>query len=387
MSWSIHHIHNAEFGKDARKQTGNILKEYACKKVALIYDKTMAPLGFLLEMKGIIESAGIAAVPYEAAEGEPVSSELDKFAAVCRAEGIDGIVALGGGSVMDTAKLAGKILANGGRAVDYLGGYTALNVGTEVFSPIVAVPTTAGTGSESCWGIMCLNEDNGIKTFTRHPITRAVVDPIYCMDLPPYITAYTGMDALTQCAECLVNTHAMPNFMADALAKEGLALAVKYLPVAVHEPHNEEAREKMCWAAMLSGYAITLRKTSSGHAIANQISDTYHLPHGVGVGCGMAALVRYNVRGDPETTRIWAPLFGIDCPENADLTAVGQQIADQLDALQKDIGMKSMKQLGIPESFCDTIADNVAKDKKWAIVPNPPDFALLRKCLHDSWDY
>lgn len=387
MSWNIHNIHNAVFGKDARKETGNILKEYNCRKAALLYDEAMVPLGFMEEMRRIITDVGIQVVCCQAAADEPTSSEVDKFVELCRMEGIDGIAALGGGSVMDTAKLAGKVLANGGRTIDYLGGYTALNVGTRVFSPIIAIPTTAGTGSESCWGIMCLNEETGIKTFARHPITQAVVDPIYTMDLPADITAYTGMDALAQCAECLVNSRSMPNFMADALAKEGLALAVQYLPIAVHEPHNEEAREKMCWSAMLSGYAITLRKTSSGHAIANQLSDVYHLPHGVGVGCGMAALARYNVQCDPDTTRIWAPLFGIDCPVDADMTEVGNAVVEKLDALQKEIGMKNMKDLGVPEKFCDIAAENIAKDKKWAIVPNPPDFERLRQCMHDAWDY
>ena len=387
MAWNIHNIHNAVFGTDARKQTGSILQEYHCKKVILLYDRALLPFGFVSEMEEIISAAGIQVVSYMVAEDEPVSSELDLFVGACRREKIDGIVALGGGSAMDTAKLAGKVLANGGKTTDYLGGYTALGTGNLIFEPIVAIPTTAGTGSESCWGIMCLNEENGIKTFSRHPVTRAVVDPIYTRDLPAYITAYTGMDALAQCAECLVNTYAMPNYMADILAREGLALAVEYLPKAVHEPHNMEAREKMCWSAMLSGYAITMRKTSSAHSIANQISDTFHLPHGVGVGCGMAALVRYNVYGDPETTKIWAPLFGIACHADADLTEVGRQVVTKLDSLQKEIGMKNMKQLGIPREFCDVAADNIRKDKKWTIVPNPPDFELLRKCIHESWDY
>ena len=140
----------------------------------------------------------------------------------------------------------------------------------------------------------------------------------------------------------------------------------------------------MCWAAMLSGYAITLRKTSSGHAIANQISDAYGLAHGIGVGIGMAALARYNVAGDQDTTRIWAPFFGVD---EQDAVKAGEQIVLRLDALQKDIGMPNMKQLGIPESFCDECAEGIARDKKWTIVPNPPDFELLRKCLHESWNY
>lgn len=384
MSWTIHNIHNAAFGRDARFTVADMLGGFGSRRACLIYDRALEPLGFVSEMEGIIKKGGCEVFTYMTAEEEPVSSELDKFVDFCRSNGADAIVALGGGSTMDTAKLAGKVLANGGKTTDYLGGYTELAVGNKVFEPIIAVPTTAGTGSESCWGIMCLNEESGIKTFTRHPVTRAVVDPIYTMKLPADITAYTGMDALAQAAECLVNTRVMPNLMADVLSRAALADAVKYLPIAVHEPDNVEAREHMCWAAMLSGYAITLRKTSSGHAIANQLSDLYHLAHGIGVGIGMAALARYNVTGDPETTRVWAPFFGVDEP---DVTKAGELIVRKLDALQKDIGMPNMKQLGIPESFCDECADGISQDKKWTIVPNPPNFELLRKCLHESWDY
>jgi alcohol dehydrogenase class IV len=207
------------------------------------------------------------------------------------------------------------------------------------------------------------------------------------MKLPAYITAYTGMDALGQCAECLVNTYSMPNLMAGILSREGLAISIEYLPKAVHNPDNEKAREMMSWAAMLSGYAITLRKTSSGHAIANQISDNYNLPHGVGVSCGMAALARYNIAGDPETTRIWAPYFGVELSAYSNMQLAGEEVLKRLDALQKDIGMKNMRELGIPKDFCDYAADMISKDRKWTIVPKAPDFELLRQCLHESWDY
>lgn len=387
MDWTIHNIHDGAFGMGCRTKVADYLREFSAHSTALIYDHIMNELGYLEEMEEIVISSGAVCHSYCAQGEEPTSSGVGAFVDFCRQQGIDSIVALGGGSTMDTAKLAGKVLANGGSVLDYLGGYTELSVGSKVFEPVICVPTTSGTGSESCWGIMCLNESTGIKTYTRHPVTRAVVDPYYSMKLPAYITAYTGMDALAQCAECLVNTYAMPNLMADMLSREGLVAAVRYLPEAVHNPDNEKAREMMSWAAMVSGYAITLRKTSSGHAIANQISDNYHLPHGVGVGCGMAALARYNVTGDIETTRIWAPCFGVECLPESDMHAVGLEIVKKLDALQKDIGMLSMKQLGIPEEFCDYAADMISKDKKWKIVPKAPDFELLRQCLHESWDY
>lgn len=192
------------------------------------------------------------------AEDEPVSSELDKFVDFCRGHGVDALASLGGGSTIDTTKLAGKVLANGGKTTDYLGGYTALNVGSKVFEPIIAIPTTAGTGSESCWGIMCLNEETGIKTFTRHPVTRAVVDPVYTMKLSAEITAYTGMDALAQAAECLVNTRAMPNWMADVLARG--ARRCHKVPAHRRARAGRHARGR--------AYSAKARRAAKGHRYA-----------------------------------------------------------------------------------------------------------------------
>ncbi len=245
MNWTIHNIHDGAFGMGCRVKVADYLREFHAQNTILIYDHIMRELGYLEEMQQIIASSGTACYAYQAQGEEPTSSGVDAFVAFFRSHDADAVVALGGGSTMDTAKLSGKVLANGGSVLDYLGGYTELAVGSRVFSPIICVPTTAGTGSESCWGIMCLNETTGIKTYTRHPVTRAVVDPYYCMKLPAYITAYTGMDALAQCAECLVNTYAMPNLMADMLSRAGLAAAIENLPPAVHHPEDENARAQM----------------------------------------------------------------------------------------------------------------------------------------------
>lgn len=387
MTWKIHDLHDAIFGVDSRKQAGEILKSLGGTKALLVCGPNINALGYPEELIGILKESGIETVLYVKDEGEPTGDMVNKGAAIARAEKIDSIVALGGGSSMDTAKMIGKVLANNAeRAEDLLGGYTALNVGTKVFSPVLLLSTTAGTGSEVSWGLMCENMDNLKKTFSVHPGTYAILDPTYYTTLPKDITATCGMDSLAHSLESLCNSVAMPHPLADMYCREGISASCKGMVAAYNDPNDIEARSYMAYAAMIGGSAITLRKTNLGHAVSNQLVDYYHFSHGVAVSVGLMAQLMYNIEKDPVSSSLIAPCMGIECPEGADLKAVGQKIYDKIYKMQKDMGVKNMKELNVPEKFCDTIAENVSKDKKWAIVPNPPDFDYLRVVLHQIWN-
>lgn len=387
MTWKIHDLHDAIFGVDSRKQAGEILKSLGGTKALLVCGPNINALGYPEELIGILKEAGIETVLYVKDEGEPTGDMVNKGVAIARAEKIDSIVALGGGSSMDTAKMIGKVLANNaGRAEDLLGGYTALNVGTKVFSPVLLLSTTAGTGSEVSWGLMCENMDNLKKTFSVHPGTYAILDPTYYTTLPKEITATCGMDSLAHSLENLCNSVAMPHPLADMYCREGISVSCKGMVAAYNDPNDIEARSYMAYAAMIGGSAITLRKTNLGHAVSNQLVDYYHFSHGVAVSVGLMAQLMYNTEKDPVSSSLIAPCMGIECPEGADLKEVGQKIYDKIYKMQKDMGVKNMKELNVPEEFCDTIAENVSKDKKWAIVPNPPDFDYLRVVLHQIWN-
>lgn len=387
MTWKIHDLHDAIFGVDSRKQAGEILKSLGGTKALLVCGPNINALGYPEELIGILKEAGIETVLYVKDEGEPTGDMVNKGVAIARAEKIDSIVALGGGSSMDTAKMIGKVLANNAwRAEDLLGGYTALNVGTKVFSPVLLLSTTAGTGSEVSWGLMCENMDNLKKTFSVHPGTYAILDPTYYTTLPKEITATCGMDSLAHSLESLCNSVAMPHPLADMYCREGISASCKGMVAAYNDPNDIEARSYMAYAAMIGGSAITLRKTNLGHAVSNQLVDYYHFSHGVAVSVGLMAQLMYNTEKDPVSSSLIAPCMGIECPEGADLKEVGQKIYDKIYKMQKDMGVKNMKELNVPEEFCDTIAENVSKDKKWAIVPNPPDFDYLRVVLHQIWN-
>lgn len=386
-SWKIHDLHDAIFGVDTRKQTGEIIKGYGTTKALIVCGPNIRRLGYAEEMVGILKDAGIESVVYEKEEGEPTGDMVNKGAAIARAENINGIIGLGGGSSMDTAKMIGKVLANNAeRAEDLLGGYTALNVGNKVYEPVVLLSTTAGTGSEVSWGLMCENMDNLKKTFCLHPATYAIIDPTYYTTLPKEITACCGMDSLAHSLESLCNSVAMPHPLADMYCKEGITATVKGYMRAYENPNDLEARSYMAYAAMIGGSAITLRKTNLGHSISNVLVDHYHFSHGVAVSVGLMAQVLYNVENDPYSTSLIAPCMGIACPEGADLMAVGQQVADMVMDMQKKTGVKNMKELGVPREFVETIVDVVSNDTKWAIVPNPPKFDKLREILYQIWD-
>lgn len=384
MSWLIHDLHDCLFGEGAYKQIGEKLVGYGCTKIWYIYDAALKSVAD--KVTPIMTEAGLEVKMYAAKPGEPDNVMCQEAYDDCLAFGADGIVAIGGGATMDTAKMVGKCMANGGKVMDYLGGYTALNVGTKVFKPVVLIPTTAGTGSEVSYGMAIHNNENGLKTFVIHPGTLALIDPLLTVSMPKNITASTGADALAHCMESLCNADAMPNWMGDMICREGVKYYNDWMIKAYDEPENIDARAGMSYSAMLGGYAITLRKTTFGHALANQISNNYGYGHGVAIGPGNSVVVRYIAVADHASVKRLAPCFGIDCPEDADLNAVGQKIIERVDEIQKHCQMKNMKELGLPESFCDMAADEIAKDKKWAIVPNPPDFELLRKIIHEAYD-
>lgn len=384
--WKID-MNNALFGPGVRLLTGEKMKEFNATKVLIVHDTVMKELGYADELVENIKAAGLDAVLYEMEPGEPSSGKVDRaYEQVLAMGGIDGIVGLGGGAAMDTAKMIGKLLVNGGKSEDYLG-YTNTTV-AKPFHPLIALPTTAGTGSEVNGGLVCEIESQHLKATSPASATLALIDPTYTYKLPKSITASTGIDAMAHAIESLCNSASMPNWMADTLGKETVKLGLKWLPLAyAGGPENEEARNWMSYIAALGGYTVWLRKSTFGHAIANQLSNAFHIPHGVGCGIGLAAVMRYNITGDYAATRLLAPCFGIDCPEDANMEEVGQKVFEKFDALLKELELPSMKKLGIPESFIAEAAAGIRSDTKWAIVPNPPDFDLMEKCMHDSYDF
>lgn len=384
MSWLIDMDPGALFGEGARFQTGKKMKALGGSRVLLIVDGTMKQLGFAEEMVNILKEAELEVVEYEAETREPSTNMINACRDFAIEQKIDSIVALGGGAVIDISKCTGKLLANGGNLEDYLGYDNRKPY--KRFSPIICLPTTAGTGAEINHGCSIFNDVTQKKGNTLHPATLAITDPYYTYNCPKGLTAVVGIDALAHATETLCNSQTITHWMSDTLAKEAVTLCFKYLPAA-YETSDKEARDRMAYAAEIAGWAIKMRKTTFGHACGHRFANKYHWPHGVCCGIGLSAVVRYTAECDPYTIRILAQCIGIDCPEDADMVEVGKKVVAEYDKLMKLVGMKSMKEMGVPEDFIDFLKEDVSKDPKWIIVPNPPDFEKMAKAFHDAYDY
>lgn len=290
------------FGEGTAYSVGDFLSDLGVSKPILITDKNLTKVGLL---QPILESCQSSGVPVVATfDDVPSDSEL----LVCRnaielakKHNCDGVIAVGGGSVMDTAKIVNIGLSLGGDILDYEG----MNTFNENLKPLVAIPTTAGTGSEVSAVAMVKNQDTKILFASRFMFPNvAVLDPALIVSLPPRLTAATGMDALTHCLESLAAISA--NCVSDGTALEAVRLLFKYLPVATNNGADMEARSATLIASCMAGLAFTNAGVGVIHALAHTIGAKYGTHHGITNAVLLPHGLLFNINESaPKLARVW----------------------------------------------------------------------------------
>jgi len=243
----------------------------------------------------IFAAEGIAVTVFSVGHEPSVATVLAGMAAA-RACGAEMVVGFGGGSVIDTAKAVAGLLTNPGEPLDYLEGVGAGRPLTLAALPWMAIPTTAGTGAEVTRNAVLAVPERRAKVSLRSPLLLAriaLIDPELTYDLPPAVTAATGMDALTQLLEAYVCNRANP--MTDALCREGLPRAVKALPVAWARPRDAAARAELALAACLSGMALANAGLGAVHGFAGPLGGMFSAPHGAVCAALLAPVMRVNI--------------------------------------------------------------------------------------------
>jgi choline dehydrogenase len=295
-----------EFGVGKASQAGALARELGGAVALVMTDAGLYRLGLTSGIEASLRDAGVGVEVFDGVVTEPTLASVEAAVAAFKERGCDVIVAVGGGSTMDSAKAVSLLVGNGGRFADY----TQRRVGAD-WAPakpaakrgpdIVTVPTTAGTGSEATSGAGVFDPESGIKLWASGPYTRAAValcDPELTLSMPPRVTADTGFDALSQGIEALVTRQ--PNPYADALLLTAVEAIGRNLPKAFANGANLEARAAMLGAATMVGTAFPFGGLIHVHTFAEVLGDLTHLPHGRLIGLMLPHVLEWAAIGCPE---------------------------------------------------------------------------------------
>jgi len=243
-----------------------------------------------------LRASSVECVPF-AAKGEPTVDLVRLGARAAREERCDLVIAFGGGSAIDAGKAIAALAANAGDVLDYLEVVGRGQALSRASLPFIAVPTTAGTGSEATRNAVLASPEHRVKASLRSPLMLprlAVVDPELTYDLPPRITASTGLDALTQLIEPYVSSRANP--MIDALCLEGIRRASRSLARAYQDGSDREARLDMSLASLFGGLALANAGLGAVHGFAAAIGGAFDAPHGAVCAALLPSVMRMNIR-------------------------------------------------------------------------------------------
>jgi choline dehydrogenase len=349
-------------GAGAIARLGELVKELGVTRPFLVTDKGVAEAGLAdLALERLDE-----AVLFDDVYANPDIELVGRASAVYRDEGCDGLVALGGGSSMDTAKAVGVEIVHGGTIVEYEYGKTPLE--TRI-PPLVAVPTTAGTGSEATLWAVITDPERKIKfNVGGTPLIGAhvaLVDPELTLGLPPAITAATGMDALSHAIECYTcDYHQAFN---DAVALHAIELVGRWLQVAYEDGGNLEARTNMAQAATLGGLAYGTESAGAAHAMSQSAGGVHACPHGALTARVLGPVCEYNAPAAPERYARIAQGLGVEPDADAGVEEVYR--------LTDAVGIPSLEELGFSEDEIPMLATIAFEDPQTIGNPREVDVA------------
>lgn len=248
------------------------------KKALIISDHIMESLGYVGQIRNNLNKTGVESVVYLGVKTEPTDVYVEEALNLLKHENCDVVISLGGGSCIDTAKAVAVVAANGGYIGDYMGGKTWAN-----YKPVphIAIPTTAGTGSEATDAAIITNTENNVKMMIKQPAFMpdvSIVDPLLTISSPKSVTAATGVDALSHAIEAYISRRAHP--MTDKLALSAMELIVGNLKAAYENGENLVAREAMSLGAMQAGMAFSNASVCLVHGMSRPIGALFHVPHG-----------------------------------------------------------------------------------------------------------
>src|SRR6266705_389567 len=368
----------------AIQELGNEASQLGMRRPLLVTDAGVKAAGLLEVALESLRRSDVEPVVFDKVRANPGVSLVDEGAAEYRAQGCDGLVAIGGGSSMDTAKGIGVVAAHEGSIVEYEWGRSPIH---SRIPPMIAVPTTAGTGSEVTLWAVITDPKRKIKFNvggTPHIASWvAVIDPELTVKLPPGVTAGTGMDALAHAVECFTMSYHQP--FTDAVALLAMEYVARYLRVAFSQANNLEARYHMSAAAMLAGLSYGTDSAGAAHAMSQTAGGVHDAPHGALTARLLGPVMEYNHAGEPERFARMAAAFGLDV-RGATVWRAAEMAVDYVHQLTVDVEIPSLEELGFSREEIPMLAEKAAADAQSIGNPRDVDSSAYQRISTRAFD-
>jgi len=369
------------FGEGVSQKLGETAAGMGAKKAFVVYDKGVKAAGIVDGLIASLKAAGVEAVEYDGVLPNPPDTQVEEAAAIARSANADIIVAVGGGSSIDSAKAINILLTN----PSPINQYDGINTVKAPGKPLIAIPTTAGTASEVTAFSIVTDTARKKKMVIGGQFvgaTLALADPLLTVAMPPKITASTGLDALTHAIEAYVSKWAM--IPTDVLALKAIDLIRSNIVKATRDGSCVEARSAMLLGSMMAGFAFTNAVLGLVHSIAHPLSAHFNLPHGVANAIGLPHVMEFNLPSAPARFRDIAGALGIDVTGMSD-AAAAQAAVDLVKGLNKELEIPTLKECGITRDMFDLIAEDALKEVSTLFNPRDPSKEDILAILENAY--
>ncbi|VEF48909.1 iron-containing alcohol dehydrogenase [Bacillus freudenreichii] len=374
------------YGQNSFEKVG---KEAALKgkNALIISDKVMERLGYVNQCLTFLEKHGVRSSVYLGVETEPTDEFVVAALDIFKENECDLIISLGGGSCLDTAKAVSVLASNGGSIDEYVG---EKRMAKEPTIPHIAIPTTAGTGSEATDVTVITNTSNQVKMMIKQPAfmpAAAIVDPVLSISSPRYVTAATGIDALCHAVEAYLSKRAHP--MTDTLALSAMRLIVNNIRYAYTDGSNIDAREKMSLGSLQAGMAFSNASVCLVHGMSRPIGALFHVPHGYSNAMLLPAVLEFSkeacIKRLADLGRIFTPEKDLSDEEAAAIAV------ESVKKLCNDLEIPNFQEWGIDEQKFKLAVEKMSKDAidsgSPANNPRVPTMQELEELYLRCFDY
>lgn len=337
------------YGPGSVAELGATAKQLGVSRPLLVTDAGMVKIGVVGETRTLLEKSGARVGVFDGVQPDPTLHNVEAGFALFHNEGCDGIVAVGGGSPMDCAKAISVRAGN----PEPLGEFMGMEKVPHAGPPVIAVPTTAGTGSEATRVMVLTDTERDVKMMiaSRHCIcAAAIVDPRLTLSMPKALTAAVGVDALTHAIEAYVSRKAQP--LTDLLALSAIRLIAHNLRTACNQGDNIEARNAVMLGSLQAGMAFSNSSVALVHGMARPLGACFHLTHGISIAVLLPSVTEFSENAAVERYARIAAEMGVN--EN--------ELVGELRRLNRDVGIPSLRALHVVEDRYEALLDKMAAD-------------------------